>query len=57
MAIALFNGKIEVKQTKDALEKVTLASIEQWTEKKIAPSFAKTQNQFWRNMGAIKKKG
>ena len=33
MAIALFNGKIEVNQTKEALEKVTLASIEQWTEK------------------------
>ena len=50
-AIALFNGKIEVKQTKKALEKVTLQSIEQWTEKNIAPSFAKNKNQFWRNRG------
>ena len=51
MVMTLFNGDFNQEQIFQAMEKVKLADIDVWTKENTVPSFAKTKNDYWRNLG------
>ncbi len=52
IVMSLFSGNISKIEVRTALESVKLKEIEQWSKENTVPSFAKTKNQFWQNVGA-----
>jgi hypothetical protein len=52
IVMSLFKGNLSKVEVRTAMESVKLKEIEQWSKQNTVPSFAKTKNQFWQNLGA-----